>query len=74
MNDAVVIDGRTEPDFAGAPVVELNGAGAGGTVSGLTFTAGNSEVRGLVVNRFSLERNRHLHGRRERRRRQLHRH
>jgi hypothetical protein len=30
ITDAVIIDGSSEPDFAGTPVVELNGAAAGG--------------------------------------------
>ena len=48
-----MIDGTSEPDFAGAPIVELNGAGAGAGAVGLNITAGNSTVRGLVINRFS---------------------
>src|SRR5262249_8218818 len=43
----------TQPGFAGAPIVELNGASAGANVSGLRITAGSSIVRGLVINRFS---------------------
>ena len=35
------IDGTTEPDFAAAPIVELNGSGAGAGVHGLKITAGN---------------------------------
>jgi hypothetical protein len=30
ITDAVIIDGSSEPDFAGTPVVELNGAAVGG--------------------------------------------
>ncbi len=52
--DAVTIDGTTEPDFAGTPVIELNGTGAG-NVSGLVLGAGSSgsTLRGLVINRFA---------------------
>ena len=46
----VVIDGTTEPDFAGTPVVEINGNNV--AVDGLTLKGGNSTVRGLVINRF----------------------
>ena len=56
ITDAVVIDGSSEPDFAGTPVIELNGAGAGaGTgTDGLLIaaTADGSIVRGFVINRF----------------------
>ncbi len=52
ITDPVVIDGTTEPDYAGAPVIELNGALAGLRGNGLTITAGSSTVRGLVINRF----------------------
>jgi hypothetical protein len=53
ITDAVTIDGTSEPDFAGSPVIELNGASAGDDANGLTITAGNSTVRGLVINRFT---------------------
>jgi uncharacterized repeat protein (TIGR01451 family) len=50
--DPVTIDGTTQPLFAGSPIVELNGAGAGAGADGLNVTAGNTTVRGLVINRF----------------------
>jgi uncharacterized repeat protein (TIGR01451 family) len=49
----VVIDGTTEPDFAGTPVIELNGTNAGVNANGL-ITGSNVMVRGLVINRFAL--------------------
>src|SRR5262249_4114078 len=52
ITGAVTIDGTTQPGYAGQPIIELNGAGAGSGASGLTMTGGNSTVRGLVVNRF----------------------
>jgi hypothetical protein len=51
ITDPVIIDGTTQPGFAGSPIIELNGAGAG-LASGLVITAGNSTVRGMVINRF----------------------
>jgi CSLREA domain-containing protein len=51
ITDPVVIDGTTEPDFAGTPIVELDGSSAG-SVQGLDITAANSTIRGLVINRF----------------------
>jgi titin len=54
ITDPVTIDGTTQPGFAGAPLIELNGSSAGtGFVRGLTINAGNSTVRGLVINRFA---------------------
>lgn len=53
ITDAVILDGTTQPGFAGRPLIELNGASAGSPVSGLVITAGNSTVRGLVINRFN---------------------
>src|SRR5262249_22917581 len=37
----VVIDGTTQPGFSGAPVIELDGSGAGASADGLTVAAGN---------------------------------
>jgi len=52
ITDSVAIDGWTQPGFAGRPIVELSGASAGLGANGLHITAGNSTVRGLVINRF----------------------
>jgi titin len=49
----VTIDGTTEPGYAGVPLVVLNGGSAGQGATGLTITAGNSTVSGLVINGFS---------------------
>ncbi len=52
--DPVIIDGTTEPDFEGTPIIELDGSNAG-DVSGLYISGGNTVVRGLVINRFGSE-------------------
>ena len=52
ITDPVVIDGTTEPDFVGTPIVELDGSMAG-SCDGLRITAGNSTIRGLVISRFN---------------------
>ena len=49
ITDPVIIDGTTQPGFSGAPIIEINGASG---PTGLNITAGNSTVRGLVLNRF----------------------
>jgi hypothetical protein len=50
--DPVTIDGTTQPEFAGRPIIELDGSVAG-TASGLVLDAPGNTVRGLVINRFS---------------------
>ncbi len=54
IDDTVVIDGWSEPDFAGTPIIELNGSGAGSGAHGLRLDTGSSgsTIRGLVINRF----------------------
>jgi hypothetical protein len=52
ITDTVTIDGTTQPGFAGSPIIELNGSGAGAGAAGLRFTGGSSTVRGLVINLF----------------------
>jgi len=52
ITDAVTIDRRTQPGFAGIPIIELNGANATVNANGLTIRAANCRVRGLVINRF----------------------
>ena len=50
--EPVTIDGTTQFDFPGTPIIELNGAEAGQGVNGLILNGGNSVVRGLIINRF----------------------
>lgn len=52
ITDPVVIDGTTQPGYAGAPIVGLVGTGAS-TANGLAFQTSDSEVRALFINRFS---------------------
>ncbi|MFM2052137.1 MAG: hypothetical protein RL456_174, partial [Pseudomonadota bacterium] len=53
MADAVVIDGTTDPDFAGTPIVVIDGSAAATGSNGLTLTGGDSTVRGLVIQNFA---------------------
>ncbi|MGB7345432.1 MAG: hypothetical protein WBD20_14555, partial [Pirellulaceae bacterium] len=54
ISQSVVLDATTEPDFAGSPVVEIDGTNAGASsVEGLTLTGGGTTIRGLVINRFT---------------------
>lgn len=55
ITDPIIIDGWSQPGWAGAPIIELDGTNAGVGISGLIITAGSSTVRGLVINRFGGE-------------------
>jgi hypothetical protein len=54
ISDPVVIDGTTQPGFSGSPIIELNGTNIPSLPnhSTLFITAGNTTVRGLIVNHF----------------------
>jgi uncharacterized protein DUF4347/cellulose/xylan binding protein with CBM9 domain/cadherin-like protein len=52
ITDAVIIDGSTDSDFAGTPIIELDGTDAGVGASGITITSVGSTIRGLVINLF----------------------
>ena len=51
ITDAVVLDATTQEGFAGTPLIELDGTGAGGA-TGFTLASNGSTVRGFVINRF----------------------
>jgi Periplasmic copper-binding protein (NosD) len=48
-----IIDATTQPGFAGSPIVVLDGSSSGAGANGIVIVAGNSQVRGLVIDRFS---------------------
>ncbi|HEX2906338.1 MAG TPA: right-handed parallel beta-helix repeat-containing protein, partial [Phototrophicaceae bacterium] len=51
ITDPVIIDGTSQPGYAGKPIVELNGSQVDGYYPwGLMVRAGNSTIRGLVIN------------------------
>jgi len=50
--EPVTIEGRTQPGFLSAPIIELNGAGAGAAVDGLKINTSNCVISALVINRF----------------------
>jgi hypothetical protein len=53
VTDTLEIDGTTQPGFTGSPIIELDGSSAG-SANGLTISADDCTVRGLVINRFSM--------------------
>ncbi len=50
-----MIDGTTQAqgNYAGTPLIEIDGSQAGGSSDGLTLSAGSSTVRGLAIVNFS---------------------
>jgi CSLREA domain-containing protein len=55
ITEPLTINGTTQPGFAGAPIIEINGSGVAGAASGLTIaqTASGSTIRSLVIDNFS---------------------
>ena len=52
IQDPVILDAATQPGYAGTPLIELNGSGAGSAAAGILINSGSSTVRGLAINRF----------------------
>jgi hypothetical protein len=53
--DPIVLDGTTQTGFSGSPIIEIDGSllPVINPISGLIIEAGNSTVRGFVINRFA---------------------
>jgi titin len=49
----VVLDGTTQPGYAGQPLIVVDGSAAGAGADGLVVTAGNSTVQELTVDGFA---------------------
>jgi parallel beta-helix repeat protein len=52
ITDPVVIDGTTQPGYAGTPIIELSG-GVNAVAAGINIHGGNSTLRALIINRFN---------------------
>ncbi|GEM_PF-2008450 len=52
ISDPVIIDGTTQPGYSGMPLIEIDGINAGSAL-GLDISAGNSTIKGLIINHFS---------------------
>ncbi len=52
MTDSVTVDGTTQPQYNGSPLIEMKGANAGSGAGGLDITAGSSIVRALAITGF----------------------
>lgn len=53
LTTEVLIDGASQPGYAGEPLIVIDGSSAGASVNGLQLTGGNSVVRALVIHSFS---------------------
>jgi Bacterial Ig domain len=53
VTNSVVIDGTSQPGYAGQPIVELNGNQAGGGSNGLQLEVGNVTIEGLIIDQFN---------------------
>jgi parallel beta-helix repeat protein len=62
ITNPVIINGASHPDYAGVPIVEIDGSGAG-AVDGfdIATSSGNTEIRGLVIRGFSSGNAIHIH-------------
>ncbi|MHC4947678.1 MAG: CSLREA domain-containing protein [Planctomycetota bacterium] len=52
ITENVTIDGRTQPGFAGTPVIEISGDLAGVDAEGLTIMGDFCQIGWLAINRF----------------------
>jgi len=53
ITSPVIIDGTSQPGYAGTPIIQISGYQAGEGLSGLVISAGDSTVRGLIITQFS---------------------
>ncbi len=49
---AVIIDGTSQPGYAGTPLIEIQGSFAGAGANGIALVSAGNTVRGLAINRF----------------------
>ncbi|WP_413162069.1 DUF4347 domain-containing protein [Capilliphycus salinus ALCB114379] len=53
VTDAAILDATSQPGYIDRPLIEIDGSNIVNLVSGLTVTAGNSTIKGFVINRFA---------------------
>ncbi len=56
FTDPIILDGTSQPLYAGTPLIEIDGTGAGAGVSGVLLALGSdgSTIQGLAINRFQV--------------------
>ncbi|HWB10980.1 MAG TPA: Calx-beta domain-containing protein [Pirellulales bacterium] len=52
ITDSVIIDGTTQPGYAGQPLIDIDGSQQSGNTAGLDFTVGGNTVKGLIISNF----------------------
>lgn len=52
LDEGVVIDGTSEADYAGTPVITIHGGALGGSGVGLSLNAGASVIQGITFREF----------------------
>ncbi len=52
ITETVLIDGWSKSDFAGTPLIEIRGDGAGSNNDGIVIDANDVEIRGLMITRM----------------------
>ena len=55
ISTTISIDGTTQTGYTSTPVVEINGASAGGSTDGFRVLADDVSIRGLAINRFGAD-------------------
>jgi hypothetical protein len=53
ISSSLTIDGTSQPGYAGTPLIEIDGAGAGASVNGLDIAAADCTIEGLSIVGFS---------------------
>ena len=51
----MILDGTSQPGYAGRPIIVLDGTDAGSSASGLILDANGSTIRGLVIDEFGFD-------------------
>jgi len=53
LTTEVLIDGTSQPGYAGVPIIVIDGSLAGASVNGMQLVGGNSVVKALAIHSFS---------------------
>ena len=51
VTNPIIIDGTTQSNYTGTPVIEINGSNLGANTDGFDLASGGCAIRGLAINR-----------------------